>query len=202
MSENILFEPHRRKLLADKLIDKMMQDPKLQKKLHDISNFNSVNSYKLFLCSLFYENHKLLQGCHHRAGFLIGFDSAGIEGLTREIKAVLKNLDREYILIDANGKTFNQCIQIFTGKKYHTLNNPFADLRKILLNTEKVVIFKELSKCKLKNNKSSMVRSIIKILVDAHFNDIRPLSDLLFVDYAEFLQKSWEYICPFIKVIT
>jgi hypothetical protein len=178
----------------------MTQDPKMKKKLDEFINLNSANRIKEFLFELFLINHKIKEGKNPLAGFLIEFDSAGLEGLAREVKASLKSLGREYILIDANGKTFIECINQSTGENYRVLHDAFEGLKEILLNSDKVIIFKEFSKCKLPTNKGSMVRSIIKIRDNA--NSDGPLSDLLFIDYAEFLQKSWKHVCPYIKVTT
>jgi hypothetical protein len=200
MSENISFESFRQKSFIDKLLAKTSKDIKLQERLHEIYNLNSVNNYKLFLCSLFYENHEILQGKNPRGGFLIGFDSDRINGLISEVINTLKSLGREYILIDANGKTFHQSIQHISGRKKDPLYNPFKDLKEILLNSNKVVIFKEISKCKSRINKLTLVRSIVKTIDDSHCEDRKPLSDILFVDYADCLQKSWKHISSYVKV--
>jgi hypothetical protein len=62
MSNTISFESFKRQLIADKLIGRMMQDERIKKELYDIYNFTSINRYKLFLASLFYENHEIMKG--------------------------------------------------------------------------------------------------------------------------------------------
>ncbi len=202
MNENILFNSFRHKSLSDSLVSKMTHDPKMKKKLDEFISLNSVNRIKEFLFELFLINHKIQEGKNPLAGFLIGFDAARLEGLAHEIKASLKSLGRECIFIDANGKTLIECINQSTGENYRVLHDAFKGLKKILRDSDKVVVFKEFSKCKLRTDKGSMARSIIKIIDDAHFDDIRPLSDLIFVDYAEFLQKSWKDVCTYIRVTT
>lgn len=46
------------------------------------------------------------------------------------------------------------------------------------------------------------VRSFIKTLDDAHFKDIQPKADLIFVDYASFLQEAWESIGIYLNILS
>ena len=200
MSQNISFENCRRKLLAGQFTDKIMQDARIQKELHNIYNFNSINQYKLFLSALFYKNHKIKEGHNPNAGFLVGFNPDIVEYIVHQIESALKSIGRKYIVIEANEKTFIECINPLVNKNHNTSHDAFLSLKEILLNSDKVVVFKEFSKCKWKTNKGSMVRGIIKILDDAHIKGIRPISDLLFVDYASFLEKNWDYVSTYIKI--
>lgn len=181
-----------------------MQDKQIQKELHDLYTFQSINKYKLFLASLFYENHKILKGRNPRTGFLVGFDSNWIRSISEQVKSVLDEMEREYVIVEADGKSFADCIKSFTGKNYRTNHGAFADLKEVLLNVSKVVVFKEFSKSKLRTRKQrcSMARSIIKILDDAHLSEIRPLSDLIFIDYSDFLQHCSPNIGTYLKVMS
>ena len=204
MSNTISFESFKRQLIADKLTNRMMRDARIQKELHDIYNFKSINRYKLFLASLFYENHKIMKGHSLRTGFLIGFDSDHIAGISDEVQSALDSIGREYIIVKANGKSFADCVKSFTRRDYHTIYDAFIDLKEILLNSSKVIVFKEFSKSKIqtRGKKCSTARSIIKILVDAHLSDIIPLSDLIFIDYAAFLQYCWYSLGTYIKIMS
>jgi hypothetical protein len=180
----------------------MMRDARIQKELHDIYNLKSINSYKLFLASLFYQNHEIMKGRNLTTGFLVGFDSDHIAGISKEVQSALDGIGREYIIVEANGKSFADCVKSFTRRDCHT--NAFVDLKEILLNSSKVVVFKEFSKSKIRTTgeKCSTVRRIIKILDDAHLSNIIPLSDLIFIDYADFLQHCWPNICTYIKIMS
>lgn len=202
MSNTISFEFFKRQLIADKLINKMMQDVRIQKELHDIYNFQSINNYKLFLASLFYWNHKITKGRHPQTGFLVGFDLDHIAAISKQVQSALDSMRREYVYIEANGKSLADCVKSFTGKDYHINHAAISDLKETLLNANKTIIFKEFSKSKIRTmkEKCSITRSIIKILDDAHFSNIRPLSDLIFIDYADFLQYCWPNISTYIKI--
>lgn len=204
MNNTISFESFRRQLIADKLTSRLMRDARIQKELHDIYNFQSTNKYKIFLAALFYENHKIMKGHNPRAGFLAGFDSNHITLFSEQVQSALDGIGREYVIVDANGKSFGDCVKSFTGKDYHVNHDAFADLKEILLNSNEAVVFKEFSKSKIRTvgGKCSMARSIIKILDNAHLSDIRPLSDLIFIDYADFLQYCWHSIGTYLKIMS
>ncbi len=202
MNNTISFESFKRQLIADKLTERLMRDARIQKELHDIYNFESINKYKLFLAALFYENHKIMKGHNPRTGFLVGFHSNHITVISEEVKSALDSIGREYVIVQANGKSFADCVKSITRKDYHVNYDAFADLKEVMLNSNKAVVFKEFSKGKIrtKGKKCSMVRSIIKILHNAHLSDVRPLSDLIFIDYADFLQHCWNSIGPYLKI--
>jgi len=204
MNNAISFESSKRQLIANKIIGDLMQDKRLKKELYGIYNSKPTNKYKLFLAALFYENYKIIREHMHRTGFLVGFDSSHIMGISQEVRSSLKDIGREYIIIEANGKSFIDCIRSFTGKDYHKNYEAFSDLKDLLINGNKVVVFKEFSKSKIrtKNEKCLMTRSIIKIFDNTHLPDIYPLSDLIFIDYADFLQKCWYNIGAYLKVMS
>ena|GEM_PF-3562539 len=202
MNNTISFESFRRHLIADELTDKLMRDARIQKELHDIYNFKSINKYKLFLAALFYENHKIMKGRNPRTGFLVGFDANHITVISEEVQLALDAIGREYVIVEANGGSFAHCVKSITGKDYHVNHEAYTDLREILLNSNKAVVFKEFSQSKIRTRgrRCLMARSIIKMLDDAHVSDIRPLGDLVFIDYADFLQHCWQTIGPYLRI--
>jgi hypothetical protein len=204
MNNTISFESFKRQLIADKLTSKLMRDTRIQKELHDIYNFKSTNRYKLFLAALFYENHKIMRGHNPNSGFIVGFDSGHITEISEGVQSALDTIGREYVIVEANGKSFTDCVKSFTRRDYHVIHDAFIDLKEMLLTSNKAVVFKEFSKSKIRTRgkKCSMARSIIKILDDAHLSDIRPLSDLIFIDYADFLQYCWQNISTYLKIMS
>jgi hypothetical protein len=134
----------------------------------------------------------------------VGFDSDHIAGISKQVRFALDSVGREYIAIEANGKSFADCVKSFTKRDYHITHDAFVDLKKMLLNSSKTVVFKEFSKSKIrtKGEKCSMIRSVIKIIDNAHFSNIRPLSDLIFIDYADFLQHCWHSISTYLKIMS
>ena len=72
----------------------------------------------------------------------------------------------------------------------------------ILLKSNKVVVISGISKSKIASRKSDYARSIIKINDDAQLSNISPASDIVFVDSAAFLEKSWRQLNVYIKILT
>jgi len=198
MSKNISFEEYREQVLSEQ-ISKLMPDSKVQKELDDFYVFSSDNKYKLFLSSLFYNNH--FRGIKSPlTGFLFGFDSLHLESILIAVKSELKKTGRDFHIVEAAGKSYIDCIKSITGNNYRSSHDAFLELKEVLLTTDKVIVIKEFSKSKSRNYKPLSIRSIIKVLHDAHFNDISPLSDLIFIDHAEFLQKAWNDIGAYIRI--
>ncbi len=86
------------------------------------------------------------------------------------------------------------------GTKPNSKRDAWNMFKEIQLNLDKVIVISNLSQSKVPSSKSSQARSLIKINDDAHFEAIKPKSDLVFVDYASFLQRSWSELGPYIDV--
>jgi len=203
MNNIIDFEYSKRRLVSEKIIENLMKNKRLKKALCDVYNSKSINKYMLLLATLFYENHKILKEQMHRTGFLVGFNPEHIMSISQEVELILKNIRREYIFVEGKGKSFIDCIKSITGKDYYRNNDAFTDLKELLLNGNRVIIFKEFSNTKMqsKKEKNYLIRSIIKIFDNIYPSNIYPLSDLIFIDYADFLQFCWYNIGSYLKVM-
>jgi hypothetical protein len=69
------------------------------------------------------------------------------------------------------------------------------------LDTDHVLVFNGLSKSRINRNKADLTRSIIKINDDAHFKNINPRSDLVFIDQASFLEKNFKQLKIYIDIL-
>jgi hypothetical protein len=194
MKENISFNKYKNsaKLKSKKVFPKEMYDPKQQLTFFD---FNYADKYKQFLCETFYLNKEVLN--HTMAGVIIGFGPDNIKKIGCSVKNILNELKRKYIFIEAGGKTFIQCVKYHTGKYCVTNSDALSILENIMLNTDTVVVFNEFSKCKIRGDKESLMRCIIKI-GDRKEN---PVPDLIFIDYAVFYHKSKSLLSPYIRCI-
>ncbi|MCK4258357.1 MAG: hypothetical protein KAX49_05230 [Halanaerobiales bacterium] len=105
-------------------------------------------------------------------------------------------------LFKENDLTFRQLGEQLTGDAYSRNYEAREAIRKELLYSDKVFIISELSKMKSNIKKESVVGFLIKTIDDAHFDNITPKSQLVFIDYAKFLQKTWKYIGSYLKVTT
>ena len=186
----------------DPIMQVLKKDLREQEDLVDWYLFHSsFNKYKLFLHSLFYNNHERLKGSNPNAGFIQIFNECQNNSILNRTEEALKWLNRRYIILDCKDKSIKE---IGTNLPYEKCNSFFDFYKSIqyyLLQTDYVLVFKELSKSKITRNKSDLSRSIIKINDDAHIKGIIPLSDILFIDHASFLQKAWENIGLYIKML-
>ena len=151
--------------------------------------------------SLFYNNHSRLKGINPNAGFIQIFNDKQIDSIIESTEKALKWLGRKYIIINCNGKSVRKLGTYLPYDKCNTFTDFFKLLQHYLLETDSVLVFKEFSKSKLKMDKAAIARSIIKINDDAHFKGIIPSSDILFIDYASFLEKAWENLGLYIEVL-
>ncbi len=87
-----------------------------------------------------------------------------------------------------------------SGDKPSGTRDAWIMFEEILWNSDKVIVVANLSQSKIPSRKSWYGRSLIKINDDAHIKGIRPRSDLVFVDYASFLQRSWSELGPYVDV--
>lgn len=208
MTDNIIsFEEFRRKKEKAEsenapIMQILKKDLREQEDLVDWYLFHSsFNKYKLFLHSLFYNNHERLKGSNPNAGFIQTFNERQINSVLSRTEEALKWLNRRYIIIDCRDKTIKEVGANLPYEKCNSFYDFFKLLQYYLLETNHVLVFKELSKSKITRNLSDLTRSIIKINDDAHIKGITPLSDILFIDYPSFLQKAWENIGLYMEIL-
>ena len=160
----------------------------------------NFNKYKLFVHCLFSQNHQTQQH-NPNTGYVIAFREDQIDEKTKSLIETIEWEDREYVLIPAAGRTFRQLGQLLRGYQPRTNQETYEYFEDELLRSGKVIIIQELSRSRISGRKADHARSLIKILDDAHFDKIYPASDLIFVDYADFLHQSWSSIGTYLEVL-
>jgi hypothetical protein len=105
--------------------------------------------------------------------------------------------------VNAAGKTVLDITTEVTGVQQKTVYEAHKALREWLLRTDKVLILQGLSKLKAtKRDKIRLARGLIKTLDDAHFENIVPASDLIFVDYPSFLENEWDNVGAYLTFLS
>lgn len=160
----------------------------------------NVNKYKLFVHCLFYENHKI-KSKNPNSGFVIAFGEDEVDQHISSLIDAIKWEARDYILLPAAGRTYRQLGEILRGYPLRTAEDAHEAFRDVLLNSDKVLIIRELSRSRVRGRKADYAESLIKILDDAHFDEIVPSSDLIFIDYGDFLQNSWSSIGAYLDIL-
>ncbi len=188
--------------MEDNPISKVLnQDLREQKDLLDWYLFHrSFNKYKLFLHALFYNNHERLKGVNPNAGFIQVFDEADINSIVKVTEEALVWLQRKYLIIDCKDKGIRD-IGNSLPVNCNTLSDFMRSLQHYLLDTDHVLVFNGLSRSRINRNKADLTRSIIKINDDAHFKNISPRSDLVFIDQASFLEKNFKQLKIYIDIL-
>ena len=160
----------------------------------------NINKYKLFVHCLFYQNHSS-KNPDPNSGYVIAFREDQIEERTSSLIEAIEWQNRDYILIPAAGRTYRQLGEILRGYPTQTTQQAHDSFKDVLLRSSNVLIIQEFSRSRISGRKADYARSLIKILDDAHFDGIFPSSDLIFVDYGDFLHKSWSSIGTYLDVL-
>jgi hypothetical protein len=156
---------------------------------------------QLFLQSLFIANQQN-DAIHPNAGYFASFSEEHIGNNVNKIADALEWLGREYILIEAKNCTFKNMAKQLYGESPKRMHDAWVMFEETLLGSDKVLIISNISQSKIPTRKSWHARSIMKINDDAHFSGVKPRSEILFIDYACFLQRSWPELGTYLEVFT
>lgn len=158
------------------------------------------NKYKLFVHCLFYKNHRM-KNPNPNSGYVIAFREDQIQEHTSSLIKAIEWEGRDHVLIPAAGRTYRQLGEVLQGYPPQTTQQAHEFFKDALLQSNNVIIIQELSRSRISGRKADYARSLIKILDDAHFDSILPSSDLIFVDYGDFLHKSWSSIGTYLDIL-
>ncbi|MCP4371968.1 MAG: hypothetical protein GY797_28195 [Deltaproteobacteria bacterium] len=162
---------------------------------------NTFHKHKLFLHSLFTANQRN-DNVNPNAGYFVSFSEEQINQNINNIVNALEWFGRDHILIEAKDCTFKSMAKQLKGANPNSTHDAWIMFEEILLKSNEVVIISNMSQSKIPTRKSWYAGSLIKINDDAHFRGIKPQSDILFVDYACFLQRSWSELGSYIDIFT
>lgn len=160
------------------------------------SNFRGI---ELFLTELFYDNHKVRRGRNMDSAFIMGFTDQHLHEIEESTVAALKKLGRDCLWLDARGKSFIQIAQEAFSTPFKTNYDAYLAFKDLLTTTDKVVIMTGPSMSK-KSVFPGVIRDLVKTLDDAHLQGVHPSSDLIFIDYAAYLQEVWPLVGEYLKI--
>ncbi len=207
MNDKIVsFEDYRKRKLGDNykrdaLSVVFEMDLREQPEMIAWHQFHTIfNKYKLFVHTLFNENMNIDKNLD--SGFVIVFNEEQIIKAEDGIRNAVDWWGKKPFVLKAKEKTLIQLCQQLTGETYRTNFEAMRSFKQILLHSDNVIIISELSKLKSNGKKEHIARHLIKTLDDAHFEGIKPESQLIFIDFATFFQKAWKDIGSYLKIIT
>lgn len=147
---------------------------------------------KVLIERVLYSNHNVRYGKNPDSIYLIGFNKNQFDDLEINLKDAIRALNKIYRIVNCNCKTFLEIVEEITGKKFKTNHIAWTALKEYQLFENNVLILREMSKSKINYDLPGVFHTLIKNLDDAHFNNVHPKSDLIFIDYAAFLEKKLE----------
>ena len=181
-------------------IEALGEDIKNRPELIEWYSFqNTFHKHRLFLHSLFTANQRN-DNVNPSAGYFVSFSEEQIDQNINSIVNALEWLGRDHILIEARNCTFKNMAKQLYGSNPTSTRDAWIMFEEVLLKSHEVVIISNISQSKIPTRKSWHARSLIKTNDDAHLRGIKSQSDILFVDYACFLQRSWSDLGIYIEI--
>ena len=168
--------------------------------LHWYGFHRLFNKHKLFLHLLFSANHRE-ESTLQNTGYVLALTP---DDLSRHMEGLLSAIEwagRKALVIEAEGKTIRKMCRTLSGFVPPTDREAWGIFRNTLLHSDYVLIVRQLSKSSLRRGKTAFARSLIKIRDDAPIDGLYPASDLVFIDDARFLQRSWTSIGLYLEVL-
>ncbi|MFI3196920.1 MAG: hypothetical protein QX196_01205 [Methylococcaceae bacterium] len=184
--------------IDEQYFDALSEDIKNRPELIAWFNFqNFFNKHKLFLHNLYSLNR---QNRNPNSGYFVSFSAE--EFILNKNKIVEANewLERQTILIDAKNATFKEMAKQLYGTSPKNIMEAWNMFQDTLLKSNNVIVISNISQSKIPSGKSDYVRYLIKINDNARIKGVNSKSDILFIDSASFLERSWDSIGPYINV--
>ena len=183
-------------------LNALSADIKSKPELVEWYNFqNLFNKHKLFLHALYTSNHRDKKA-NPNAGYCVSFTEEHFKNHLTKISEANEWLQRKTLLVDAKNCTFKKIASQLYGIAPRSETEAWNMFYEILLKSSNVVVISGISISKIPSRKSDYARSIIKINDDAHLSNIFPASDIVFVDSAAFLERSWQQLGTYINILT
>jgi hypothetical protein len=139
----------------------------------------------------------------YNALFFVGFLPSHLDYLAKELKQIVSNLLREVKVLDARGKSLIQMSSEVTGLTVRTNYDAENSIRDHLANTDMALIIREISAANFTKHRrgeaGAQAQGLIKALDSLREASGRLRGDLIFVDYASFLEKSWDDLGVYIE---
>ncbi|EED1095391.1 TPA: hypothetical protein J1222_000999 [Escherichia coli] len=168
-----------------------------QKSKEPVKKHNDCSDMESFLSRVFDLNK--ICGANMQSIYLPAFCAAQFSSTETSVVNALKSLGRHFILVDAWGKSERDIYSAIIGKSVKTISLGWRATREQLLLNDTIVVLSGISQSTI-NKKVGFVRGLIKTLDDAHFENIIPAGNLIFIDSPSFLEKNWDVIGAYFAV--
>lgn len=149
---------------------------------------------KSLLTIVFMETYYISDNKNPTSIFLIGFTQSQLNSIERETIDSLSEINRGYRIIDCENLADKEIIDVLNKKYSYSMDEAIENLQKTFENEQIVYIIKNLSKARISGDKGIYARNLMDILHGSAKKDLSSRTDLIFVDYASFLEQNWELL--------
>lgn len=134
--------------------------------------------------------------------FFYGFSNDHLDEMAADIKLILNRMARPFVFVDCAGKRLRQIVLEALGKTEGSVSLQAAwdEWEDTLQGGALTFVLLRPSAMK-DTNRGATVRSFLKITDDAHFKDVRTMSEVVIVDFASFLERNLGEIRPYVKIM-
>lgn len=151
------------------------------------------NDITRFLDAALRHNHDVVKGKNPNAVCLAAFSEGQLDHIVDRTLRALEKLGKKAVFINAANKTLLAFYNEIAGRDFRFAYEADRMVTESLYNDDRVLVIYELSKLS-EPRRASHMRSLVKVLDDAHFDNVHPKSDLVFIDHASFFEKSYRSI--------
>lgn len=134
-----------------------------------------------------------------QCAYLPAYCAHQIESTKNLTTESLDILGRNYIVVDADGKSELEIYNSIISDPVRTACQGFRQVEITLMERDVVIVLVGVSRSNF-SRKAGFVRGLVKVLDDAHFDNKIPKGNIVFIDYASFLEKNWKEIGVYLAV--
>jgi len=157
--------------------------------------------FVVFFSGVFESNHRTPTNPNPQCIYLPAYTTGHLNTLETLARKALAELGRNTVYVDALDKTGLAICEAITNQAFRTAGDGFNAVAEMIAETDTVLVIKGFSEAKM-SHKGGFARGLIKCLDDAHIHGRRQEGDVVFVDYASFLEKNWGQIGPYLSIMT
>lgn len=173
------------------------QDSTSQKNKDAVEKASDCSKIESFLSWVFELNK--VQRKNVQSIYLPALCATQVKSTEISVVEALDSLGRHFVLVDARGKSERDIYCAIIGKPVKTTHQGWRETKEQLLSDSTVIVLSGISQSMI-SRKAAIVRGLIKTLDDAHFNDVIPEGNVIFIDSPSFLEKHWDTIGPYLAV--
>lgn len=149
---------------------------------------------KSLLTIVFMETYYISDNKNPTSIFLIGFTQSQLNSIERETTDSLSEINRVYRVIDCENLAEKEIVDVINKKYSYSMEEALENLQSTFKNDQIVYIIKNLSKSRIVEDKGLFARNMMDTLQKCTKNSLSSRTDMIYIDYASFLEKNWDIL--------